>query len=282
MTSSLRNGTRVNFALRQLGMRLLATSLAVLCAGHLSHPLWGQTAAWQANGSVLSTPAGSLIGIGTTTPKAPLDVNGVGVVASGNWNVHTVARFSDGGAITHSAILFDTGGSGPTATRGFRINKTSQDFFITRFDSTGAGNPTDDLAILSNGNVGIGTMIPQYKLSVNGTIQAKEVIVNTGWSDYVFDPEYRLTPLREIAAYVKENHHLPEIPSASEVAEKGIGLGEMESKLLAKVEELTLHMIHADEKNTSLEHENLDLREQNRLILDRLGRLEERGVNAKQ
>jgi hypothetical protein len=72
------------------------------------------------------------------------------------------------------------------------------------------------MSIDSSGNVGIGTVAPQYPLSVNGTIQAKEVIVNTGWSDYVFDPGYRLKPLCEVAAY-----HLPGIPSTKEVEEKG-------------------------------------------------------------
>jgi hypothetical protein len=102
------------------------------------------------------------------------------------------------------------------------------------------------------GNVGIGTTNPQYPLSVNGTIQAKEVIVNTGWSDYVFAPYYSLTPLSDLAAYIKQNHHLPEIPSAAEVKQKGVSLGEMQSKLLAKVEELTLHMIQAEQENREL------------------------------
>ena len=110
------------------------------------------------------------------------------------------------------------------------------------------------------GIVGIGTAAPcstgaptGCALSVNGAIQAKEVVVNTGWSDNVFDPGYHLQPLTEVAAYVKENKHLPGIPSAQEVAEKGIGVGDIQSKLLAKIEELTLHVI-------DIENENHDLR----------------------
>lgn len=103
------------------------------------------------------------------------------------------------------------------------------------------------------GNVGIGTTNPQYPLSVNGTIQAKEVLVNTGWSDYVFDPSSRVKPLTEVAAFIKANHHLPDIPSESEVKENGVSLGDMQSKLLAKIEELTLQMIQLDEKNSALE-----------------------------
>jgi hypothetical protein len=105
------------------------------------------------------------------------------------------------------------------------------------------------------GNVGIGTTNPTSKLSVSGTIQAKEVVVNTGWSDYVFQPAYRLKPLSEVAAYIQQNHYLPDIPSEGEVREKGISLGEMQSKLLAKIEELTLHAMQADERNDRLEQE---------------------------
>jgi hypothetical protein len=88
---------------------------------------------------------------------------------------------------------------------------------------------------------------------VNGAVQAKEVVVNTGWSDYVFDADYRLAPLDEIADYVRTNHHLPGIPSAAEVAEKGVSVGDMQAKLLAKIEELTLQMIAAEKRIRELE-----------------------------
>jgi hypothetical protein len=116
------------------------------------------------------------------------------------------------------------------------------------------------------GNVGIGTTNPTNTLSVNGIVQAKEVLVNTGWSDYVFDSGYRNRPLAEVAAYIRENHHLPGIPSAKEVEEKGVSLGDMQAKLLAKIEELTLHLIQADQQNRDLQ--------------DRIERLEARGPAA--
>jgi hypothetical protein len=80
-------------------------------------------------------------------------------------------------------------------------------------------------------------------LSVNGTVQAKEVIVNTGWSDYVFDRDYRLAPLSEIEKAIKADHHLPGMPSSTEIAHNGINRGDIESKLLSKIEELTLLQI---------------------------------------
>ena len=105
----------------------------------------------------------------------------------------------------------------------------------------------------NGGDAGIGTSAPQYKLAVNGMIGAKEVIVtNTGWPDYVFRPGYRLRPLTEVSAFIQQHHHLPDIPSATEVKAKGVSVGQMQSKLLAKIEELTLHMIRQDRENREL------------------------------
>jgi hypothetical protein len=79
-----------------------------------------------------------------------------------------------------------------------------------------------------------------------------------------------------VATCLKENHHLPEIPSASEVEDKGVSLGEMQSKLVAKIEELTLHMIHADEKIRALDRRNDRLELANREMRTKLRRIEER------
>ena len=90
-------------------------------------------------------------------------------------------------------------------------------------------------------------------LDVFGTIHAHEVKVdNTGQPDFVFAPTYRLRPLTEVEKYVKANNHLPEIPSAAEVAQNGLSLGDMQNKLLQKVEELTLYMIELKKENEAL------------------------------
>jgi len=96
-------------------------------------------------------------------------------------------------------------------------------------------------------------------LHVAGTIGAEEVIVSATGADYVFQPDYPLSPLNEVATYIEQNHHLPGIPSAKEVRVQGVNLGEMQTKLLAKIEELTLHMIHMDERNARLEQQNAEL-----------------------
>jgi hypothetical protein len=110
--------------------------------------------------------------------------------------------------------------------------------------------------VTPSGYVGIGTTDPctnsqapsNCKLSVAGAIQAYDVTVNNMWSDYVFDPGYRLAPLGEVAGYIRDHHHLPDIPSAEEVQQKGVSIGDMQAKLLAKIEELTLHMIEAEKE----------------------------------
>jgi hypothetical protein len=114
----------------------------------------------------------------------------------------------------------------------------------------------------TSGNVGIGTTSPQHKLSVNGTIGAKEVIVtNTGWADYVFKPDYRLMPLGDVRAYIAKHRRLPEMPSEAEVKETGVSVGEMQAKLLAKIEELTLYVIELDKRDEALQRDNQQLRE---------------------
>ncbi|SEL95258.1 hypothetical protein [Parapedobacter koreensis] len=111
----------------------------------------------------------------------------------------------------------------------------------------------------ASGNVGIGTATPQAKLAVNGNILAKEVKVKTDITvpDYVFESGYELPALTDIEAYVKENKHLPEIPSAKDIEKDGLDLAEMNLLLLKKVEELTLHLIEK-EKNERLQDERIE------------------------
>ncbi|MCX2491847.1 hypothetical protein OQX63_00080 [Pedobacter sp. PF22-3] len=100
------------------------------------------------------------------------------------------------------------------------------------------------MAINSNGNIGIGTLTPRERLSVNGKIRAHEIKVEAAnWPDYVFEEGYDAGTLKELENYIKINKHLPEMPTAKEVEVNGVALGEMNKLLLKKVEELTLHLI---------------------------------------
>ncbi|TWF34896.1 hypothetical protein FHW36_11095 [Chitinophaga polysaccharea] len=106
----------------------------------------------------------------------------------------------------------------------------------------------------ATGNVGIGTFTPKAKLAVYGDILATKIKVSqTGWPDYVFGKDYHLPRIAELEQYVLTHQHLPEIPSAKEVADNGLDLGDINKKLLQKIEELSLYIIQLDKKNKSLE-----------------------------
>jgi hypothetical protein len=103
------------------------------------------------------------------------------------------------------------------------------------------------MVVTEDGKVGIGTTDPQsgYKLTVNGKVLAEEIQIQNSdtWYDFVFDESYNLPTLTELDTYIKQNKHLPDVPTAEEVAENGYNLGEMNGILLKKVEELTLYVI---------------------------------------
>jgi hypothetical protein len=125
--------------------------------------------------------------------------------------------------------------------------------------SLGTGN-SEALRIRTDGNVGIGTTNPTHKLAVNGTIKAKEVIVETtGWSDYVLAKNYKLLPLADVETHINANGHLPGIPSAAQVAEQGVSVGDMQARLLAKIEELTLHIIAQEKKIAAMQSQLQEL-----------------------
>ena len=119
-------------------------------------------------------------------------------------------------------------------------------FLISPQANTTAGQliPVPELMrITKDGRVGIGTTNPTYPLSVNGQIQAKEIRVETGWSDYVFDKKYKLPSLNYVEKYIQANKHLPGIPSADDIAKNGLPVAEVNTKMMAKIEELTLYVI---------------------------------------
>ncbi len=109
--------------------------------------------------------------------------------------------------------------------------------------------PGIDVAIHGTAVIGTRSLserLPRdYALIVGGKVLAEEVRVKLveDWADYAFKPGYALTSLEDVERFIQTNHHLPDLPSAAEVSETGIALGTMQSKLLLKIEELTLHMI---------------------------------------
>lgn len=116
-----------------------------------------------------------------------------------------------------------------------------------------------------DGKIGIGTKAPDELLTVKGTIHTQEVKVDLQGAvapDYVFEhyfhgfsrymPEYKLISLYELEDFVKTNHHLPKVPSAATLDEKGLSLKEMNLLLLEKIEELTLYTIQQQKEIDAL------------------------------
>ena len=103
------------------------------------------------------------------------------------------------------------------------------------------------------GPLGINNMT----LAVGGRIGAQGGvhIINVGaaWPDYVFRPDYALPALATVEAFIATHQHLPDVPSAADVAENGIELATMDATLLRKVEELTLHLIRLEKENRALQ-----------------------------
>lgn len=124
-------------------------------------------------------------------------------------------------------------------------------------------------------NVGIGITNPTNKLDVNGTIHSKEVKVDmNGWSDFVFKKEYDLPTLEEVEKQINEKGHLANIPSEAEVLKDGINLGEMNAKLLQKIEELTLYMIEMKKENEAIKNENKVMRNNQTELEKRMSKIE--------
>ncbi|MCP4180215.1 MAG: hypothetical protein GY756_20820, partial [bacterium] len=194
------------------------------------------------------------VGIGTTSPSSDLTLKGTFEI-----------RESDNGNEAVKII----GGSTSSVFEGY--NSGSQ---TVRIHSSTSQN-----TYFNAGNVGIGTTTPDQKLSVNGKIHSKEVIIDLDFPapDYVFKKDYDLKSLAEVEAYINKNSHLPEIPSAKEFEENGVMVAEMNMNLLKKVEELTLYTIEQEKKINKLEKENEKLKslsEQLIKIQERLDKIE--------
>jgi hypothetical protein len=226
------------------------------------------------------------IGIGEIVPRAALHVKSNGASINGSNQVNgngliveatTGARSTSSGAQIEFVIPANAAGDNPwgqgriitVAGNANNLNASGKMILGTRrmFDKVNLGQQWyygDDIVIDELGNIGIGTLTPKEKLSVFGTVRAKEVKVESiGWPDYVFAKDYKIGTLNELEAYIKVNKHLPEMPSAAVIEKEGLALGEMNKKLLKNLEELTLHLI---EQNKQLMEQSKQLTEQNKKI----------------
>ncbi len=183
-------------------------------------------------------------GIGTTAPSTTLYVK--------HLTDQIVSTFESGDPGNYINITDSNSG-----TFGAMIGVIGDDLLLSP-------NNVERLRIVSSsGNVGIGTTNPLSKLSVNGHIRATEVkvLANVSVPDYVFESNYELRTLKDTKEFIVKNKHLPEIPSAAEIEENGIELGDMNMRLLKKIEELTLYQIELMEQMEEMKKELQDLKD---------------------
>jgi hypothetical protein len=204
---------------------------------------------WQKNGSYAYYNSGN-VGIGTSSPGTKLHLYSTS---------HNYLTIENNGAPLESEVRFkNLDGEWEVGINGgeqFEIQDKETGNIVFLVDQN---TPAHTMVLKSSGNVGIGTNSPSKELDVNGDakiqgiLEAEEIIVEASGADFVFEDNYRLLPLKGVEQYIKQHRHLPDIPSAKEVEANGVSLGQMQTKLLQKIEELTLYMIDLKKENEVL------------------------------
>jgi len=209
------------------------------------------------SGPFLSVMPSGKVGIGFAAAQAPaykLDI------LTTNTNDGVKVTTSTGGVMLHGNNMGVTSYNGLTQAGdagliyGNGNNVTNFGFVIAPW-----GNTTGGIRMDKNGSVGIGTFNTSdatYRLFVETGIRTRKVTVDQStWPDYVFKPSYVLPPLSSVATYIRDNGHLPDMPSADSVAKNGVDLGSSQAVLLKKIEELTLYVIQQQKEIDALKKE---------------------------
>ncbi len=224
----------------------MGTGIGSAGAGNRNFTLWDTD-----RGNVLNILQSSgFVGIGKLIPTAMLDVGG-GANFAGRLTVNSPT----------DQIQLQSYTSSDTWRLGTAIGASGNNRNFTIYE-TGANK--NYLTInQADGSVGIGTTTPGAKLDVSGDVKISGAIRVASWTiapDYVFEKDYKLNSLDHVERYINQNKHLPEIPSAKEIKEKGLDLAEMNLKLLKKVEELTLYSIKQEKTDRVLRMEIEELK----------------------
>jgi hypothetical protein len=200
------------------------------------------------------------IGIGTTTPS--YDVYLVKPNASIGFYDEDDNHFSgyinaDSTNLYINAYRKSSVGTNVAGDLILQVNSGGFPSFLAGNVGIGTSVPTAKLQVSSNVMIGSGSPATGYLLSVNGKIISEEVRVelDTNWPDYVFEKDYGLIPLPQLENFIRQHKHLPNIPSAVDIKGKGFDLGDMNRRLLEKVEELTLYILEQDKKINALQQQ---------------------------
>ena len=216
------------------------------------------------------------VGIGTASPVSKLHVQGESFF---DGNVRLGQYTSALGYAKKLSFDDETGSDGVWFSRymvandatEFRLNIGDEgqaaDKYVIGFTNWQNGIWTPKYFFGMDGRMGIGTDNPgSYKLAVEGSIASRGIKVTTAspFPDYVFEPTYKLRSLSSVESYINENKHLPGMPSAKEVEKDGgFELGNMNVKLLEKIEELTLYVIELKKENEQMKKEIKEIRKKN-------------------
>ncbi|PXX95167.1 hypothetical protein DF185_22575 [Marinifilum breve] len=195
------------------------------------------------------------LGIGTTSVDARLKINGENSFdashIANNQDLILLKSPDPGNGGYFSGITWQIGSRRRASIVATREHDDT-DFVGLAFFTQGTDGPGpmyESMRITRSGNLGVGIKNPSEKLHVAGTIRAEEIKVQAQTADFVFEDDYHLKDLSEVEEFINTNKHLPDIPSAKQMEENGVGLAEMNKLLLQKVEELTLYVIELRKEN---------------------------------
>ncbi|HRG52886.1 MAG TPA: hypothetical protein PLL00_08630 [Bacteroidia bacterium] len=234
---AIRNDNRIIYTDGNQGAGKVLTSDANGVATWQTAPAGGGSSQWTTAGNDISYTTGN-VGVGTATPDAKLHIAGAVKVVDGTQAAGKVLTSDANGLASWQSLPVVA--PSQWTTNGSTIYYPNGKVLI--------GDPN-----LANFKGTPGT----YQLYVQGGILSEKVKVaiatSNDWADYVFAADYKLKTLSEVERFILANKHLPNVPSAEQVAKEGIDMAKMDAKLMEKIEELTLYLIELDKKNAAQE-----------------------------
>lgn len=264
----------------------------------------GSNGIFRSTANLLLNDVGGNVGVGISTPLEKLHVLGNVQIGGADYFLRLHNRLTmQGTDLTTQnnatrGILSNNLRWNNLTNKWKMDNTTENDFAMIQFENNGgicfftkphnsSSAEINHVDLLNNylrmyidwrGQVGIGTLDTKgHKLAVGGSaiFTSAYVKLEPNWPDYVFEKDYQLLPLPELEKFIRQNKHLPEVPTAEEVAKDGLNLGTTQAALLKKIEELTLYIIEQNKKmekqDKRIEEQDKQMKEMKAMILELKG-----------